>query len=82
MVYDMNYKYIITTGNFPQLNEVCVSIEKDGIILETAGMPTICVKIISTKMIECTFWSNEELQILAKITCVDCGDEAAKWLSR
>ncbi|XP_032679100.1 uncharacterized protein LOC116847811 isoform X2 [Odontomachus brunneus] len=81
VVYDVINKYIITTGNFPQLNKVCVSVNKNDIILETIGMPTICVKFKNRKIIRCNFWSNKELQLLAKITCIDCGDEAARWLS-
>lgn len=59
-----------------------MSIKGDSIVLETADMLTIRVKLNHKKIVQCIFLGNKESQTLTKLTCVDCGDEAARWLSR
>ncbi|XP_011141812.1 uncharacterized protein LOC105184616 [Harpegnathos saltator] len=81
LIYDMTTNHIITTGNFPELHELDVLIKKNKIILQAGGMPPIHVRLIQSKLVECTFWCDEVLEKPGKIVCIDCGDKAAKWLS-
>ncbi|XP_025160837.1 mitochondrial amidoxime-reducing component 1-like isoform X2 [Harpegnathos saltator] len=82
VVFDNLTKYIITSKTIPTLSEVSLSFEHNHLILQAAKMPTLCTELNQSAIVKCDYWCSTKMITVPRLICIDCGDEAAKWLSR
>ncbi|XP_032679073.1 mitochondrial amidoxime-reducing component 1-like [Odontomachus brunneus] len=85
VVYNKKTKCIMTIKRFPELLKVGLSVKNNYITLETDKMPTLSVKlenIENNESVKCSYSCCKMYDVFPTFTCVDCGDEVAKWLCR
>lgn len=82
LVYNEETGRFQTGRQYPTMILVSLSaVDEDKVKLEAVGMPSVVFNVPkcaegSSEAVQCTMWWGEP------VTCIDCGPQAAEWLSR
>ncbi|XP_032679070.1 mitochondrial amidoxime reducing component 2-like [Odontomachus brunneus] len=82
VVFDDLTKYVITSKIYSALSKVSLFIEENCIILQAPNMPSLCSELTNKEIITCDYWCGNGIITTPKLICIDCGNEAAEWLSK